>query len=62
MTTDDEPLVQKTTIDGRPALALYLDAKHEPVASDSANAKMVRVIFTDERNGSMYLTINSDEQ
>lgn len=47
-------LVKATRIENRPALVLYLDAKGQPV-KEEARAALVRVIFTDDKGGSMFL-------
>ena len=46
-------MLEHTTINGRPALVMYLDSNFEPV--DEVNAELVRVNFTDAEGGSMFL-------
>ena len=46
-------MILATKLNGRPALAIYLNEKFEPV--DDEKAALVEVIFTDEQNGSVFL-------
>jgi hypothetical protein len=47
-------MILATKLNGRPALAIYLNEKFEPV-DDENTAALVEVIFTDEQNGSVFL-------
>jgi len=49
----DPDTLARVAIDGRPALAAYLDDEFRPVAQSAAT--IVKVVFTDDRGGSMFL-------
>ena len=46
-------MIIETHINGRPALASFLDAELKPMDEDKA--AIVEVIFTDEQNGTIWL-------
>jgi hypothetical protein len=47
-------MIETTEVDGRPAIVAYLDDQFAP--TDKEHATLVKVIFTDEQGGSMFLT------
>jgi hypothetical protein len=47
-------MIEKQTVDGRPALVAYLDDRFNPV--DKAEATLVKVVFTDPQGGTAFLT------
>jgi HK97 family phage prohead protease len=46
-------MIERTTIDNRPALAAYINGEFEPTSADAAT--MVKITFTDEQGGVMFL-------
>lgn len=46
-------MIEQTTVDGRPALVSYVNQSMEPI--DRAAATLVKVTFTDEEGGTMFL-------
>lgn len=51
-------MLQKTTIEGRPAMVAFLNEKFEPVARDAAT--LLKAVFTDERGGVAFMTRGDD--
>lgn len=47
-------MIEKQTIEGRPALVAYLDDDFEPVDQDKAT--LVKVVFDDPEGGVLFLT------
>ena len=47
-------MIVETKVNGRPALATYMNEKFEPV-DDETLASVVEVMFTDEQNGTIFL-------
>ena len=45
-------MIEKTVVEGRPAIVAYLNDRLEPV--DEAVATVVKVIFTDEQGGMVF--------
>lgn len=51
-------MIEQVTIDNRPALAAYINAAFEPTSA--ADATMVKVTFTDDQGGVMFLVPAED--
>ena len=51
-------MILKTHVDGRPALAAFMDRNFEPV-DDEKLASFVKVTFTDEQGGAIFLVPKS---
>ena len=47
-------MIEKTVVEGRPAIVAYLNDRLEPV--DETVATVVKVIFTDEQGGMVFAT------
>ena len=47
-------MIEKTTVEGRPAMVAYLNDRFEMVQPDVAT--VIKVVFTDERGGMMFGT------
>ena len=45
-------MIEKTIVEGRPAIVAYLNDRLEPV--DEATATLVKVIFTDDAGGMVF--------
>jgi HK97 family phage prohead protease len=53
-------MIQRATVDDRPALVAYLDDKFEIVA-DENSASLIKVTFTDEEGGNVFLAPPKEE-
>ena len=49
-------MITQTTVDNRPAFAAYINDAFEPTTIEAAT--MVKIIFTDEQGGAMFLTMS----
>lgn len=49
-------MIQRVTVNKRPATAIYLDSQFRPVDRDSALVAMVKLTFLDHEGGIVFLT------
>ena len=52
-------MIEKTIVEGRPAIVSYLNDRFEPV--DEAVATLVKVTFTDEQGGMVFATTKTTQ-